>query len=81
MKDEFKRILINKFVALKSNMYWIVSENGEEVNTSKGVNILIEFKEYKNVSYNKILTKHKMKRIQSKLHEIGTCDVCKISMF
>ena len=27
-------------------MYCIVSENGEEVNTGKGVNISIKFKEY-----------------------------------
>ena len=61
-------------------MYCIVSENSEEVNTAKGVNISIEFKEYKNVLFNKKIIRHKMKRIQSKLHKIGTCDVCKISL-
>ena len=39
MKDEFKKITINKFVRLKSKMYCTVSENGGEVNTAKGVNI------------------------------------------
>ena len=34
-------------------MYCIVSENVEEVNTLKGVNISIEFKEYENVLFNK----------------------------
>ena len=62
-------------------MYCIVSKRREEVNTTKGVNISIEFKEYKNVLFNKkVIIRHKMKRIQSNLHEIGTYDVCKISL-
>ena len=80
MKDEFKGIPIIKFIGLKSKMYCIVSENGEEVNTAKGVNISTEFKEYENVLFNKKLIRHKTKRIQSKLHKIGTYDVCKISL-
>ena len=59
-------------------MYSIASENGEKVNTAKGLNISIEFKEHVNVLFNKNLIRHKMKRIQSKLHKIATCDVCKI---
>ena len=39
MKDEFKGISINKFIGLNSKMHCTVSENGEEVNTAKGVNI------------------------------------------
>ena len=27
------------------------------------------------------ITRHKMKRIQSKLHKIGTYDICKIPLF
>ena len=61
-------------------MYCIVSENGEEVNTAKGVNILTEFSEYKNVLFSKKLLRHKMKRIQSKLHKIGIYDVYKITL-
>ena len=57
-------------------MYCIVSENGAEVNTARGVNISTEFKEYKIVLFNKKLIRHKMKRIQGKLHKIGTHDVC-----
>ena len=60
--------------------YCIVSENGEEVNIAKGVNILIKFKEYKNILFSKKLTRHKMKRNQSKLHKIGAYDICKISL-
>ena len=46
MKDEFKGIPINKFIGLKSKMYCIVSGNGEQVNTAKGVDISTEFGEY-----------------------------------
>ena len=49
MKHKFKRIRINKFMGLKSKIYCIFSENGEEVNTAKGVNVSTEFKEYKNL--------------------------------
>ena len=39
VKDEFKRIPINEFLGLKSKIYCIIFENGEEVNTAKVVNI------------------------------------------
>ena len=39
MRDELKSISINEFIGLKSKMYFIVSENGEEVNSAKGVYI------------------------------------------
>ena len=42
--------------------------------------INIRDKEYLNVLINKKIMRHKMKRIQSKLHKIGTYDVCKISL-
>ena len=61
-------------------MYCIVSETSEEVNTEKWVNIKIEFKEYENVLFSKTLIRHNMKRIQSKLHKIGSYDVCKVSL-
>ena len=40
----------------------------------------MEFEGYENVLFNKKLMRHKLKRIQSKLHKIGTYDVCKISL-
>ena len=80
MKDEFKGIPVNKYIWLKWKMYCIVSENVEEVNTPKGVNISIEFKEYENVLFNKKLIRHKMKIFQRKLHKIVTYDVCKIDL-
>ena len=35
-----------QFIGLKAKMYCIFTENAEEANTTKGVNISIEFKEY-----------------------------------
>ena len=61
-------------------MYCIVSETGEEVSTEKWVNIKIESKEYENVLFSKTLIRHNMKRIHSKLHKIGSYDVCKVSL-
>ena len=77
-KDEFKGIPINNL--LDQNQKCIVTENVEKVNTAKRVNISIEFKEYEIVLFNKKLVRQKMKRIQSKLHKILTCDVCIISL-
>ena len=38
----------------------------------KGVNIATEFNEFKDNLFNKKVGRHKMKRIQSKKHKIGT---------
>ena len=37
-------------------------------------------KEFVDVLFNKKVIRHNMKRIQGKLHRIGTYDVCKISL-
>ena len=39
MKGLYKEILINKFVGLKSKMHSMLSDEGKESNTAKGVNI------------------------------------------
>ena len=67
IKDEFKGIPINKFIELKSKVYCIISNNDVEVNTGRGVNILTEFNECKNVLCNGDIISTKMKRIQSKI--------------
>ena len=43
--------------------------DGKESNTAKGVNIATEFKEFENTLFNKIIMRHKMRRIQSKKHK------------
>ena len=55
-------------------MHSILSENNKESNAAKGINITLEFNEYKDILLKKI-TRHKMKRIQSKKHNIGTYEV------
>ena len=61
-------------------MHCIVSDDNTEVNTAKGVNISIEFNEYKDVLFNEKIKRHKMKLIRSKKHKIGTYDVNEISL-
>ena len=71
---------MNQKLWLKSKRYCIVSDDDTEISTAKGVNISIEFNEYDDVLFNNKVIKHKMKRIQSKKHKIGTYDVNKISL-
>ena len=80
MKDDFKGKLISEFVGLKSKMYSLISIDNKEVTKAKGVNKEIRHKELVDVLLNKKVIRHNMKRIQSKLHRIGTYDVCKISL-
>ena len=37
-------------------------------------------KTYVDILFNKYFIRHKIKRIRSKLHKIGTYDVCKIAL-
>ena len=65
-------------------MYSLITvEEEEEVKKAKGVNKNVvkntRHKEFV-VLFNKKVMKHNMKRIQNKLHRIGTYDVCKISL-
>ena len=54
--------------------------DGKEYNTAKGVNIATEFDKFKDVLFNEKVIRHKMKRIQSKKHKLGTCEINKISL-
>ena len=80
MKDEFKGRKINEFIGLKSKMYSLISVDDEEVTKPKEVNKKIRHKEFVDILFNKKVIRHNMKRIQSRLHEIGTYDVSKISL-
>ena len=79
-KDESEGKIINEFVRLKSKMYSMLSDDGKESNTAKGVNITTEFNEFKDTLFNKKVLRHKMRRIQVKKHKIGTCKINKISL-
>ena len=80
MKDESEGKIIDEFVGLKSKMYSMKNIDGKESNTAKGVNIATEFNEFKDTLFNKKVLRHKMKRIQSKKHKVGTYEVNKISL-
>ena len=80
IKIVYRGIPINKFVGLKSKIYSLLSDNGKESNTAKGVNTATEFNEFKDTLFNKKVLRHKMKRIQRKKHKLGTYEINKISL-
>ena len=61
-------------------MYSLISISNKEVNKAKGVNKELRHKEYFVVLFNKKVINHNMKRRQSKLHDVGSYDVYKISL-
>ena len=69
-----------KFVGLKSKMHSMLSDDGKESNTAKGVNTVTEFNEFRDSLFNKKIIRHKMKRIQSKKHKLETYEINKISL-
>ena len=80
MKNEFKGRIISEFVGLKPKMYFLIAVDGGEIRKAKGVNKNVKnirHKEHFIILFNKKVIRHKMKRIQSKLHRIGTYDVFK----
>ena len=78
MKDASEGKIIDTFVGLQSKIYSIKNIDGKESNTEKGVNIASEFNEFRDTLFNKIVVRHKMKRIQSKKHKIGTYEINKM---
>ena len=57
MKDEFGGVIVNEFVGLKSKKYSIKNIDVKECNTAKGVSIATEFNKFKDVLFNKKVTK------------------------
>ena len=80
MKDEFGGVIVVEFVGLKSKMNSMRKIDGKGCNTAKGVSIATEFDKFKDVLFNEKLIRHKMKRIQSKKHKLGTYEINKISL-
>ena len=58
----------------------MLSDDGKESTTAKGVNIATESNEFRDTLLNKNVVRHKMKRIQSRKHKIGTYEINKISL-
>ena len=61
-------------------MYSIKKVDGKECSTAKGVSIATEFDKSKDVLFNEKIIRHKIKRIQSKKHKLGTYETDKISL-
>ena len=80
MKDEFSGITVVEFFGLKSKMCSMKKIDGKECNTAKGVSIATEFDKFKDVLLHDKIIRHKMKRIQSKNHKLGTYEIDKISL-
>ena len=80
MKDELNGSKTVKLVGLKSKMYSLISFDNKEINKAKGVHKKLRHKEYVDVLFNKKAVRHKVKRIQSILHEIGTYGLNRISL-
>ena len=78
IKDEFGEVIVDEFVGLKSKMKSMKIIDGKESNTAKGVNIATEFTEFKDALFNKKIIRHKMRRIQSKMHKLGTHEIDKM---
>ena len=58
----------------------MLSDDGKESTTAKGVNIATESNEFRDTLLNKNIVRHKMKRIQSRKHKNGTYEINKISL-
>ena len=56
-------------------MYAILTVDGKKSTTTKGVNVALVFPEFKDVLFDKKVVMHKMRRMEAKLHEIGTYEV------
>ena len=80
MKAAYRGIPIDKFVGWKSKIHSMLSVDGKESNTAKGVNIATEFNEFRDTLVNKKVVRHKIKRIQGKKHKIGTYEINKMSL-
>ena len=80
MKDECGGVIITEFAGLNSKMYSIKKNDGKEHNTAKRVSTGTKFDKFKDFLFNKKIIRHKMKRIQSKKHKLGTYEIDKISL-
>ena len=61
-------------------MYSTKNIDGKKSNLAIGVNIVAEFNEFKDTLFNKKILRHKMRRIQTKKHKLGTYEINKISL-
>ena len=58
----------------------MLSDDGKESNTAKGINTATAFNEFKDTLFSKKVIRRKMKRIQGKKYKIGAYEINKISL-
>ena len=61
-------------------MYSMKKIDGKEYNTAKGVSITTESKRFKDILFNEKIIRHKMKRIQTKKHNLEPYEIDQISL-
>ena len=79
-KDESEGKAIGEFFGLKLKMDSMLSDDGKESKTVKGVNVATEFNKFRDGLFIKKVIRHKMKRIQSEKYKLGTYEINKISL-
>ena len=76
----FGGVIVIELVGLKSKMYSMKNIDGKGCSAAKGVSIATEFDKFIDVLFNEKIIRDKMKRIQSKKHKLGACEIGKISL-
>ena len=61
-------------------MYAILAENNKKSSKAKGVNISIDFSEYKDILFKNNIIRQKMRGFQGKKHNVCTYEISKISL-
>ena len=84
-KDETAGIPIIEFIGLRSKRYSYMKDDMKGGKTAKGIkkNVIkkdIKHEDYKNVLYNNEQIHRKMKTIRSEKHQLGSCELNKISL-
>ena len=80
MKGKSEGKIIGEFFGLQWKMYSLLSDDGKESNTAKGIIIETGFNEFKDNLFNKKVLRHKMRRIQSKKQKLVTYEINKMSL-
>ena len=84
-KDEVSGIPVNEFIGLRSKMYSYLKDTDECGKTVKGIkkNVIkkdIKHENYKDVLFNNKQVYNRMKTIRSQRHQLGSCEINKISL-
>ena len=89
MKDEFRGIIVDEFVGLKTKMYSMKKIDGKECNPAKGVSIATEFNKFKDLLFgkrnyqtqNEKNSKQKHNLAKYLCHVLAIKDMCQIMEF